>query len=143
MSDAPEKPRPWYGNGLRFRCTQCGNCCTGDPGGVWVDDADVAAIADYLNKSVGEVRLLYTRPLSGRTSLREFPNGDCTFLDSQTNKCMIYPVRPTQCRTWPFWRSNIESPEAWQKTRQVCPGAGCGELVSLELIERLACETDR
>ena len=23
---------PWYQDGLQFRCTRCGNCCTGAPG---------------------------------------------------------------------------------------------------------------
>ncbi|MFM1805538.1 MAG: hypothetical protein RL136_2417, partial [Planctomycetota bacterium] len=26
---------PWYAEGLRFECTQCGNCCSGGPGAVW------------------------------------------------------------------------------------------------------------
>ena len=33
MNAAPGEP--WYRDGLRFQCTQCGNCCTGDPGVVW------------------------------------------------------------------------------------------------------------
>ena len=23
---------PWYNDGLRFTCTRCGHCCTGEPG---------------------------------------------------------------------------------------------------------------
>ena len=38
--------KPWYADGLRFACTQCGNCCTGEPGFVWVNDAEIAAIAE-------------------------------------------------------------------------------------------------
>ncbi|RMG39915.1 MAG: YkgJ family cysteine cluster protein [Planctomycetota bacterium] len=132
----PSEPRPWYADGLRFQCTRCGNCCTGAPGFVWVTDEEIAAIADYLGTSVGEVRLLHTRLVGARVSLREYPNGDCVFFDSQTRRCTIYPVRPVQCRTWPFWRSNLASPETWQQVQATCPGAGHGPLYSLEDIRR-------
>ena len=52
---------PWYQSGLRFTCTQCGHCCTGEPGFVWVDDADLAAIAEHRGETIDEVRGLYTR----------------------------------------------------------------------------------
>ena len=29
--------------GLRFECTQCGDCCTGAPGYVWVNKAEISA----------------------------------------------------------------------------------------------------
>ena len=38
-------PRLWYRDGLQFECTQCGNCCTGDPGYVWVTPEEIKAIA--------------------------------------------------------------------------------------------------
>lgn len=125
----------WYADGLAFECTQCGNCCTGTPGYVWVTDDDVRAIAEHLDKPVGEIRLLHTRPARGKVSLTEFPNGDCTFFDPATRRCKIYPVRPVQCRTWPFWNSNLATPQAWESMQQACPGAGCGPLVNLEEIE--------
>lgn len=129
---------PWYHEGLRFECTQCGNCCTGAPGYVWVTDEEIRAIADYLDKPVGEVRLLHTRPARGRVSLNEYLNGDCIYFDPQGRGCTIYPVRPQQCRTWPFWPGNVESPGDWAQTGRTCPGIGRGELVPLEGInERL------
>ncbi len=132
----------WYRDGLQFACTQCGNCCTGQPGYVWVDDDEIAAIAEALGESTGAVRLLHTRPVRGRTSLREFANGDCTFFDGRTRRCRIYEARPRQCRTWPFWASNLESPEAWQRTCEECPGAGTGPLVQLEEIEARLKQTE-
>lgn len=127
---------PWYSDGLRFECTQCGNCCTGSPGYVWVDEEEVRAIAAYLQRPIGEIRLLETRPAPGGISLREHLNGDCTFLDPQSRQCRVYPVRPKQCRTWPFWHGNLETPADWQRTCGVCPGAGRGPLVPLEEIEQ-------
>ena len=43
---------PWFKDGLRFTCTRCGKCCTGPPGFVWVNDEEVAAIAEYIGESV-------------------------------------------------------------------------------------------
>lgn len=126
----------WYAEGLRFECTQCGQCCTGSPGFVWVDDSEIVAIANYLDRPVGEIRLLHTRPARGKVSLTEFANGDCTFLDPQTRKCQVYPVRPRQCRTWPFWKGNVSSPAAWDKTCEECPGANHGRLYDLAEIEQ-------
>lgn len=133
---------PWYKDGLRFTCTQCGNCCTGAPGAVWVNDEEIAAIAAHTGKSVGEVRLSNTRMIGRRVSLNEFANGDCTFFDGATRRCTIYPVRPRQCRTWPFWNSNLATPESWAEAERVCPGSGTGELVSLEVIQERAAVID-
>jgi Fe-S-cluster containining protein len=124
---------PWYNEGLRFRCTRCGNCCTGAPGYVWVDDEELRAIAEFRGEPAEEVAALYARPGRRGRTLREKDNGDCVFYDREAG-CTIYPVRPRQCRTWPFWESNVASPEAWQRTCEVCPGAGSGELIPAEEI---------
>ncbi len=126
---------PWYETGLRFTCTRCGHCCTGEPGFVWVDDADLAALAEHLGETIEAVRGLYTKGTPRGRTLREKANGDCVFYDKQAG-CTVYAARPPQCRTWPFWESNIASPEAWQKTCEVCPGAGRGELIPVEEITR-------
>lgn len=125
----------WYRDGLRFSCTRCGHCCTGAPGYVWVNEEEIAAIAQHLDESVAMIRAVYTRALAGERSLREKANGDCVFYD-RTNGCTIYPVRPRQCRTWPFWKSNVLTPETWAQTCRICPGSGQGELISAEEITR-------
>jgi Fe-S-cluster containining protein len=125
----------WYQDGLRFECTQCGHCCTGEPGFVWVNDEEVAALARFRGESVEEFTGLYTRAVNGRRSLRERANGDCVFYDRRQG-CTVYPVRPRQCRTWPFWESNVGTPEAWRRTCEFCPGSGQGELISAEEITR-------
>jgi Fe-S-cluster containining protein len=124
---------PWYRDGLRFTCTQCGNCCTGEPGFVWVDDDDLSAIAAFLDEDVGVVRAVYTKLAHRGLTLREKPNGDCVFYDRQRG-CTIYSVRPPQCRTWPFWESNVETPETWEHTCAICPGSGQGELIPADEI---------
>jgi Fe-S-cluster containining protein len=51
----------------------------------------------------------------------------CAFLD-ENNRCKIYPVRPKQCATWPFWTENLER-AAWEgPVKDCCPGIGKGEL---------------
>ena len=32
---------PWFDQGLTFTCQQCGNCCTGGPGYVWISDEEI------------------------------------------------------------------------------------------------------
>ena len=127
--------KPWYQDGLQFTCTRCGNCCTGEPGFVWVNDEEMAAIAKFRGEPIEEVSRLYAWPASRGYSLREKANGDCVFYDSAKG-CTIYSVRPRQCRTWPFWETNVATPETWQDTQRVCPGAGRGELISAEEITR-------
>lgn len=127
--------QPWYQDGLQFTCTMCGKCCTGEPGYVWVTDAELAALAAFLGEPEDQVRAVHTRRARGRRTLREKANGDCVFYDRRKG-CTVYPVRPIQCRTWPFWESNVESPEAWERTTQICPGSGEGELIPVEEISR-------
>jgi Fe-S-cluster containining protein len=127
--------QPWYQDGLRFRCTRCGHCCTGATGRVWVNDEELTAIAIYRNEPLAHVVGLYTRPTERDRSLREKANGDCVFYDRHEG-CTIYPVRPRQCQTWPFWESNVATAQAWQHTCEVCPGSGQGELISAEEITR-------
>jgi Fe-S-cluster containining protein len=126
---------PWYRDGLRFSCTRCGHCCTGEPGFVWVNDDELAAIAEFRREPLVEVIGLYTRLAQRGRTLREKGDGDCVFYEHGTG-CTIYPVRPRQCRTWPFWESNVETPAEWEQTCEVCPGSGKGELISAEEITR-------
>jgi Fe-S-cluster containining protein len=126
---------PWYRDGLRFRCTQCGHCCTGAPGFVWVNDAELAALAEHRGEPVAEFRDRFSRAVGEKRSLRERSNGDCVFYD-RAQGCTVYPVRPRQCRTWPFWENNVRTPDAWEQTCNVCPGSGQGELISAEEITR-------
>lgn len=130
---------PWYKDGLRFKCTGCGDCCTGGPGYVWVTNEEIAAIAAEVGLDVDTFEDRYVTTVGVRKSLAELPgNYDCVFFDNQTRKCRVYSVRPRQCRTWPFWDSNIRTPEAWAETCRVCPGSGTGKLYQLEEIQQQA-----
>lgn len=133
MALAGTTKQPWYGEGLSFACTQCGNCCTGPPGFVWVEDDEAEAIAKHLKLSVTEFRRRFARRHNGHWTLKETPADgkgyDCVFLRRDTEGralCSIYPVRPTQCRTWPFWPENIRSERAWNRAANTCPGMKYG-----------------
>lgn len=127
--------QPWYADGLKFKCTECGDCCTGAPGYVWVNKEEIEAIAALMQLGVETFEDKYVRQVGVRKSLVEFPDGACVLLDPETRKCTVYAARPRQCRTWPFWDSNLKSPADWKHTCEVCPGSGKGKLYTLEQIE--------
>jgi Fe-S-cluster containining protein len=128
---------PWYADGLRFTCTGCGDCCTGGPGFVWVTQEEIDALAARLKLSSADFERRFVRTVGIRRSLKERPNYDCVFLDAN-RRCTVYEDRPKQCRTWPFWNSNIASPQAWQQTCEACPGSGQGKLHSIGHIQEQA-----
>jgi Fe-S-cluster containining protein len=137
-SHADSTVKPWYSGGLKFECSQCGDCCTGESGYVWVNKEEIAQLAEQLGLEVDEFERRHVRKIGIRKSLDERANGDCVLFDAKTRACTVYNQRPRQCRTWPFWDSNVRTKEAWRETCEVCPGSGKGPLVSLEVInERL------
>lgn len=141
--DKISEKNPWYAGGLDFTCTQCGNCCTGGPGYVWISLGEIALLAEHLKVTPEVVVEKYCRKIDGKFSLKEYrsPAGlyDCVFLKetkvagrkgeagedavAQTIRaCAVYPVRPLQCRTWPFWPENLSSERAWNQSAKRCPG---------------------
>ena len=130
-----DSEEPWYKDGLKFSCSGCGDCCTGAPGYVWVNKAEIEAIAALVKLPVEEFKEQYTRKVGIRHSLNEFGNGDCVFFDNESRKCEVYDARPRQCKTWPFWDSNLRTPEDWERTCDDCPGSGTGKLHQLGEIE--------
>ena len=119
--------------GLRFTCTQCGSCCTGPTGYVLFNDKEAGSMAKTLGISKQEFLDEYSHDtILGRSlneNLTDF-GYDCIFLtrDAKTGKagCSIYEARPEQCRTWPFWDSNLTSKRAWASASRKCPGMDTG-----------------
>lgn len=128
---------PWYKNGLRFECTGCGQCCTGAPGYVWIDEKEIAEMAKFLKISEEEFVRKYTRKKGERLSLKEHPtNYDCVFLKDK--RCQVYGARPRQCRVFPWWPENLESKEAWKEAKKRCEGidAENAPLITLHQIQQ-------
>jgi len=129
---ANEQDEEWYADGLSFSCQQCGNCCSGPPGYVWFDEHEAEAMAAQLEIPVEVFLKTYAKRKFGRWTLDEVRVGgryDCVFLrrDEQGKAlCSVYQTRPTQCRTWPFWPSNLGSPRDWQESSRTCHGMKAG-----------------
>ncbi len=114
-------PEPWFATGLRFTCTQCGQCCTGSAGSVWVSQADIKRLAAFLDIPPGRFVRRYTRMVNGeRILIDNAPSTDCVFLRDRT--CTVYEGRPTQCRTYPWWLQNIQDEQSWREAADVCEG---------------------
>src|SRR5688572_23557020 len=98
---------------LRFACTGCGNCCTGNPRDYWVEttNAERKRIAEHLGISVAWLRRHYMVREEGDEGI-SMRGGQCVFLDGK--RCRIYAVRPSQCRTYPLWPELLSSRTAWK-----------------------------
>jgi Fe-S-cluster containining protein len=121
----------WFDGGLRFACRQCGSCCTGEPGFVYLRAGEADRIAAHLGLDPVAFRARHTRRVPGGTSLCEEEDGRCAFFEAG---CRIYPVRPRQCRTYPFWQRVVASPEAWREEAGRCPGMDGGPVHPVEEI---------
>jgi len=106
-------------------CISCGgHCCTGESGYIWVKYDEIIAISDFLNLTPEKFGIIYIKKVKHRYSLVEYNRKDhndfaCIFFDEKINGCTIYPVRPLQCRTFPFWDQFKNSKE---EVKKECPG---------------------
>lgn len=129
----------YYKAGLKFECTQCSACCRFDPGFVYLSENEILKLSNFLNLSREEFIQKFCRRVFAfnemKFSLIEKKNYDCIFWDKETRGCAVYPVRPVQCSTYPFWPSILESKDAWESCGKGCPGIDRGKLHSLEEIE--------
>ena len=140
----PHTPnQEWFANGpgLSFSCTMCGNCCTGPEGYVLVSDDEAKALAARFNLPLSDFLARYTHKTSHGRSLTErlTPAGyDCVFLDREKSPgravCGVYEDRPAQCRTWPFWESNLTSKTAWERAKRTCPGIDKGKTYTVQQV---------
>lgn len=135
--------KTWFDKGLRFECTQCGNCCKshGDATHVYLAERDVQAIAAHLGLGREEFLARHAEREDGWIQLARSEPA-CPFLEPD-NRCAIYPVRPMQCRTWPFWLENLERARWEGPVREVCPGLDHGPLHPAEEVRRIARENEQ
>lgn len=95
---------------IGFKCLRCGDCCRGPDAEVLVFPSEIRRILDYTGRSWFEV---VEPPQTGVWDaagnfhtfgwiLRHSDDG-CMCYDESSKSCMIYPVRPDICRTYPFY----------------------------------------
>ena len=81
-------------------------------------------LATHFKISPTEFREKYCRVtdfgIVSRLSLTEKPNNDCIMW--KEGGCSVYEARPLQCRSFPFWSSNVEDKAAWESAAVDCPG---------------------
>ncbi len=97
-------------------CQRCGACCRWE-GDVCLTDADVVAIADYLQMEETDFINEYCRLRTNRQGLSIIDNEDGACIMLTPTGCRIQPVKPQQCSDFPH-RWNFPG---WE---QRCPGAG-------------------
>lgn len=126
----------WYEDGIRFKCTSCGKCCTGKGGVVFLSNEEAKKISTFLKISLEDFLSIYCRKIEGKFILKDAENTDtCIFLKDK--KCQIYQNRPTQCKTFPYWPSIMRSKKNWENEKKSCEGIDHpeAETVNIETIE--------
>lgn len=123
---------------IGFSCTRCGDCCrhgAGDDNLVMVFPKEIRAISEFSGLDLTDVAEPYPDTVAlpgnrivtfGRV-LRRFC-GECRFLSCSF--CLVYPVRPSICRTYPFMLEGSEL--------RVYPCRGLGKPISREGAVRIA-----
>lgn len=125
----------FFDQGLNFECQRCGQCCTGESGTIYVSPKEMVTLAGHLGITVDLLIETYLYPFRDSYSIREDDQGRCLFYD---RGCGIYPVRPLQCSSYPFWFSNLRSEKRWRALLRECPGIGRGRLYTkAEILERV------
>lgn len=122
---------------LHFKCTRCGDCCVAADGyHVFLDRDEAEAIRTLLGLSTGWFRRRYLHRLAdGELVAAAEADGRCVFLQAD-GSCRVYPARPLQCRTYPFWPEVLASRRAWLREARRCEGINCGSEVPPGRIRR-------
>ena len=128
----------FYKSGLRFECTQCGECCRLPGGKIIITYEDVRRITEYLDLNKEQFIKKFCTINQKNISLKDNDQGYCIFLED--NHCRIYEARPFQCRTFPFWPENLKSKYRWKLVKLYCPGIDDGPIISYEKIQEISKE---
>ncbi len=130
-------PEPYFrtNGGLQFECTGCGDCCR-KPGPVFFPLPELERAAAYLGLSPTAFRRKYEVEILDGVPAIDPPHGTpCPFL-AKDESCTIYPVRPTQCSTFPFWPETVLRKRSWTKAAAGCEGINRGRRHSPAEIEQ-------
>lgn len=122
-------------DGIRFACQPgCTRCCE-VTGYVYLTESDLRSTAAFLGMTAAAFEKRYVVRFKHSLRLRKPRAKQCHFLAA--GGCAIHPVKPVQCRLYPFWPELVEDRKAWRREGRSCPGIGKGELVQIGT----ACDT--
>jgi Fe-S-cluster containining protein len=124
--------------GIRFECQPgCTNCCR-QRGFVYLTEADLKRMADFVGMPAREFERKYVYRTTHLLRLRVPRRSQCHFL--REDGCSIHPAKPTQCRIFPFWPEVVDDKHERRSAAAYCPGLGKGELIQIESVRAQAAE---
>jgi len=101
---------------------------------------DFYILSEGLETPIGLERIPSVKTEKGPAyiAIKKMDNGDCIFL--KDDLCMIHPVRPVVCKSFPFSFSDSSGTWSWglSAKKEICPGLGTGPLISENEIRELA-----
>jgi len=128
-----------------FTCTQCGKCCTGS-GEVWLSAEEAKTMSSHLNLSMDVFLERYTKKYARREGWyfvkQRGGTDDCIFLEkdqtSGLHLCRVHQVRPTMCRTYPWWPPLLNE-DTWQEEKETtCEGFDHDDAPEIDLEQAMA-----
>jgi len=136
----------YHSTPIRFKCTQCSQCCYGGKYAyVRASAQEIENIIRFMRIDADEFETKYLVKLVDhgygirmkQSALAKTlgKQGHCMLL-SDEGECSVYSVRPTQCRTYPFWPEILISEEKWNNEITRCEGINKGDVVEIAHIEQ-------
>lgn len=110
-------------------------------GYVYLTEDDVKNAAAHVGLTAAAFEERYVYRTRHMRRLRKPPKSQCHFLGAEG--CRIHPVKPVQCRLFPFWPELVASRREWTKTGKWCPGIGKGPLIQITTALEAASEMKR
>lgn len=135
----------YHNTPIRFKCTQCSQCCYGGKYAyVRANPLEIEQIITFMNLDMDTFKDQYLiklvdhgygiRMKQSMLAKAAGRKGHCILLNNN-GKCSVYPVRPTQCRTYPFWPEILISEDKWNSEVNRCEGINLGDTVDTEHID--------
>ena len=130
-------------DGFYFNCQSCGRCCRGKGEGyVFIDENEIQRISEFLRIEIDDFREKFLEEIEAEYRIfdnslqptkrkvflkstvlkQDEEDGICIFLNTDSNLCKVYELRPNQCKSWPVWFSIMTNKVHYQKTLEKCPG---------------------
>ena len=101
-----------------FECKKCGDCCKGY-GGTFVTPGDIKRISEHIQADPKTFVAEYCEFSGNKPLLAQGRDGYCVFWDKV---CVIHPVKPRMCRSWPFIENILADITNWRVMAGSCPG---------------------